>query len=114
MLAQIDAACVAAQIWPDIVLSGHAHLYERYTRVMKADGRQIPYVVAGNGGYYNFSDPRQGKNGANPQPGIPGNDAQRQSTHAKCLQQHHAWLLAADGGCKTRFCASRWASTKLR
>ena len=75
MLAQIDAACVAAKIWPDIVISGHAHLYERYTRVMKADGRQIPYVVAGNGGYYNFSDPRQGKNGVNPQPGIPGNDA---------------------------------------
>jgi hypothetical protein len=32
-------------------------------------------VVAGNGGYYNFSDPRKGKNGVNPQPGIPGNDA---------------------------------------
>ncbi len=74
MLAQIDQACVSAKIWPDIVLSGHAHLYERYTRTMKADGRQIPYVVAGNGGYLNLSNPRQGKNGVNPQPGIPGND----------------------------------------
>lgn len=74
MLAQIDQACVSAKIWPDIVLSGHAHLYERYTRTMKADGRQIPYVVAGNGGYLNLSTPRQGKNGVNPQPGIPGND----------------------------------------
>src|SRR5580658_1134366 len=74
MLAQIDAACVAAKIWPDIVLSGHAHLYERYTRTMTADGRQIPYVVAGNGGYLNLSTPRTGKNGVNPQPGIPGND----------------------------------------
>jgi len=74
MLAQIDQACVAANMWPDIVLSGHAHLYERYTRTMKADGRQIPYVVAGNGGYLNLSNPRQGKNGVNPQPGIPGND----------------------------------------
>jgi hypothetical protein len=74
MLAQIDAACAAAKIWPDIVLSGHAHLYERYTRTMKADGRQIPYVVAGNGGYLNLSTPRTGKNGLNPQPGIPGND----------------------------------------
>jgi len=26
MLAQIDAACQQAKIWPDIVLSGHAHL----------------------------------------------------------------------------------------
>lgn len=74
MLAQIDAACVAAKMWPDIVLSGHAHLYERYTRTMKADGRQIPYVVAGNGGYLNLSAPQTGKNGVNPQPGIPGND----------------------------------------
>jgi hypothetical protein len=74
MLAQIDAACVGAKIWPDIVLSGHAHLYERYTRTMTADGRQIPYVVAGNGGYLNLSNPRKGKNGLNPQPGIPGND----------------------------------------
>jgi hypothetical protein len=74
MLAQIDAACAAAKIWPDIVLSGHSHLYERYTRTMKADGRQIPYVVAGNGGYLNLSAPRKGKNGVNPQPGIPGND----------------------------------------
>jgi hypothetical protein len=74
MLAQIDAACVGAKIWPDIVLSGHAHLYERYTRTMTTDGRQIPYVVAGNGGYLNLSNPRKGKNGLNPQPGIPGND----------------------------------------
>lgn len=74
MLAQIDAVCLAAKIWPDIVLSGHAHLYERYTRVLQSDGRQIPYVVAGNGGYLNLSNPRKGKNGLNPQPGIPGND----------------------------------------
>jgi len=74
MLAQIDQACSAANTWPDIVLSGHAHLYERYTRTMAADGRQIPYVVSGNGGYLNLSDPRKGKNGVNPQPGIPGND----------------------------------------
>ena len=74
MLAQIDAGVRRRKIWPDIVLSGHAHLYERYTRTMKADGRQIPYVVAGNGGYLNLSGPRQGKNGLNPQPGIPGND----------------------------------------
>lgn len=74
MLAQIDSACAAANIWPDLVLSGHAHLYERYTRTMKADGRQIPYVVAGNGGYLNLSNPRQGKHGVNPQPGVAGND----------------------------------------
>jgi Icc-related predicted phosphoesterase len=52
MLKQIDAACTAAGIQPDMHLSGHAHLYERYTRTV--GNKQIPYVVAGVGGYYNL------------------------------------------------------------
>ena len=52
MLGMIDDACKEAGIYPDMHLSGHAHLYERYTRTV--DGRQIPYVVAGMGGYYNL------------------------------------------------------------
>jgi hypothetical protein len=49
-LAQdIDAASRAAGFWPDAVLSGHAHLYQRFTR--RVDGREIPYVVAGSGGF---------------------------------------------------------------
>jgi hypothetical protein len=69
MLANIDSCCKQAGIWPDLVLSGHAHLYERYTRTMKADGRQIPYLVAGNGGYYNLSQMKQAGNGKKPTPG---------------------------------------------
>jgi hypothetical protein len=49
LAADIDAASRAAGFWPDAVLSGHAHLYQRFTR--KVDGRQIPYVVAGSGGF---------------------------------------------------------------
>src|SRR5215467_11501163 len=49
-LAQdIDTASRSAGLWPDAVLSGHAHLYQRYTR--EVDNRQIPYVVAGSGGF---------------------------------------------------------------
>ena len=69
MLAQIDSCCQQAGIWPDIVLSGHAHLYERYTRTMQADGRQIPYVVAGNGGYYNLSKMKLNAAGQKPKAG---------------------------------------------
>ncbi len=69
MLAQIDSCCQQAGIWPDLVLSGHSHLYERYTRTMKSDGRQIPYVVAGNGGYYNLSKLKTNAAGAKPTPG---------------------------------------------
>jgi hypothetical protein len=69
MLADIDSCCTLAGIWPDLVISGHAHLYERYTRTMKADGRQIPYVVAGNGGYYNLSQLKLTTTGKKPVPG---------------------------------------------
>ncbi len=52
MLQQIDQACTASGIQPDLHLSGHAHLYERYTRTV--GGKQIPYLVAGMGGYYDL------------------------------------------------------------
>jgi hypothetical protein len=52
MLKQIDQACSAAGIQPDLHLSGHAHLYERYTRMV--GGKQIPYLVAGMGGYFDL------------------------------------------------------------
>jgi hypothetical protein len=45
----IDSACQKAGLWPDAVLSGHAHLYQRFTR--RVDQREIPYVVAGSGGF---------------------------------------------------------------
>jgi hypothetical protein len=69
MLQEIDTCCQQAGIWPDLVISGHAHLYERYTRTMKGDGRQIPYIVAGNGGYYNLSKLKTDANGNKPTPG---------------------------------------------
>jgi hypothetical protein len=49
MLAQIDAACDKAGIWPHAVLSAHAHNYQRFTRAHGAT--QIPYIIAGNGGH---------------------------------------------------------------
>ena len=49
LAGDIDTAARAAGFWPDAVLSGHAHLYQRFTR--KVDGREIPYVVSGSGGF---------------------------------------------------------------
>ena len=49
MANEIDAVCTAAGVWPDLVLSGHAHLYQRFSRSI--GGRSIPYVVAGSGGH---------------------------------------------------------------
>lgn len=45
----LDSAFEGAGLYPDAVLSGHAHLYQRFTR--KVGGREIPYVVAGAGGF---------------------------------------------------------------
>ncbi len=56
MLEDIDNACTAAGVWPHAVLSGHAHNYQRFTRVI--NGYQIPYVVAGCGGHSPLSKMR--------------------------------------------------------
>jgi hypothetical protein len=45
----LDQAFTAGGLWPDLVLCGHEHDYARYTRTV--NGRQIPYVIAGCGGY---------------------------------------------------------------
>ncbi len=49
VLAEIDAACDKAGVWPHAFLSGHAHNYQRFTRT--EGKRQTPFLVAGNGGH---------------------------------------------------------------
>ncbi len=49
LMQDIDSCCKAAGLWPDALLSGHAHLYQRFTRTV--NGRQVPYVVSGSGGF---------------------------------------------------------------
>ncbi len=49
MLKDIDECIAAAGFAPDAILSGHAHLYQRFTRT--TGNRQTPYIVAGSGGH---------------------------------------------------------------
>ncbi len=51
----IDKAVAAAGLRPDVVLSGHAHLYQRYTRTV--EGGEFPYIVAGSAGH-NVTKPK--------------------------------------------------------
>jgi hypothetical protein len=46
----------AAKRYPDLVLSGHVHNYQRFTNVLQGPKgqQQIPYIVAGAGGYTNL------------------------------------------------------------
>jgi Calcineurin-like phosphoesterase len=73
MLTDIDASCQQAGILPDLVLSGHAHIYERYTRFMGST--QIPFIVAGTGGYFNLSEFKKTTSGALPTLPFLGTDA---------------------------------------
>lgn len=45
----LDKAFAAAGLWPDAIVSGHAHIYQRFRRSVA--GREIPYIVAGSGGH---------------------------------------------------------------
>jgi hypothetical protein len=49
LMLDIDACCKTAGVWPDMVLNGHSHLYQRFTRTI--NGRQVPYICSGSGGY---------------------------------------------------------------
>lgn len=47
---RIDAICQDVGFWPDAVVAGHAHVYQRIIRPLD-DGRTIPYFVDGCCGY---------------------------------------------------------------
>jgi acid phosphatase type 7 len=48
----LDQAFGAAERYPDLVLSGHVHNYQRFTRTLA--GREVPYIVCGAGGYHDL------------------------------------------------------------
>ena len=48
----LDAAIEHTGRIPDAVFAGHVHNYQRFTRTIQ--GRTVPYIVAGAGGYWNL------------------------------------------------------------
>ena len=52
MQAFLDKCFTQSGVWPHMVFSGHVHNYQRFTRTIK--GRQLPYIVAGAGGYWHL------------------------------------------------------------
>ncbi|MBV8778100.1 MAG: hypothetical protein JO258_12975 [Alphaproteobacteria bacterium] len=50
MRDQMDEICDDVGVWPHAVLAGHAHNYQRFTR-LRGDGSEIPYIICGNGGH---------------------------------------------------------------
>lgn len=50
MIELLEGAFAETGVYPDIVFSGHVHNYQRFSRHYP-DGRVIPFIVAGSGGY---------------------------------------------------------------
>jgi len=53
MGAALDDCFNLAGRWPELVLSGHVHDYQRFTRINHS-GKSVMYIVAGDGGYHNL------------------------------------------------------------
>ena len=75
MVTLLDDASRTAKRFPDLVLAGHVHNYQRFTRTVS--GRSTPYIVAGGGGYWHLHAMARAPGGGPltvPWP-IPGGDA---------------------------------------
>ena len=89
----LDQAIQATKRVPDAVFAGHVHNYQRFTRAYQ--DRQIPYIVAGAGGYWHLHQviQVQGQPVKTPYP-VPGEDVTLESY----CDDHHGYLvLEVDG-----------------
>jgi hypothetical protein len=66
MLALFEDCVARAGRAPDLVLSGHVHNYQRFTRVWR--GRQVPCLVVGAGGYHHLHAMARDPAGKKPAP----------------------------------------------
>ena len=84
----LDQAIQASGRTPDAVFAGHVHNYQRFTRSL--NNCDVPYIVAGAGGYWNLHY-MQYVNGAAIQTPyqIPGKDV----TLEKYCDNYHGYLL---------------------
>lgn len=92
MAGVLDNAIQQSNRWPDLVFAGHVHNYQRFTRATA--NREVPYIVAGGGGYWNLHrialDP-QGNLLQTPYP-VPDTDVTLMSY---CADRHGYLLMEA-------------------
>jgi hypothetical protein len=67
MLREIDTVCRQEGVYPHAFISGHAHNYQRYTRVVNFGGKDfdVPFIICGDGGH-NVNPIVQAKKGQAP------------------------------------------------
>ena len=89
MHTTLDQAIQNSGRIPDAVFAGHVHNYQRYTRTL--NGRSLPYIVAGAGGYYNLHRMQQIQ-GASIKTPYPLPDEEGVVLESYC-DDHHGYLL---------------------
>jgi hypothetical protein len=84
----LDQAIQSSGRIPDLVAAGHVHNYQRFTRTI--DGRQVPYLVAGAGGYWHLHPVAGDATGNPPRPPwpVPG----MQGTLDAYVDDRHGYL----------------------
>jgi len=86
MVQLLDNSMKVAKRIPDAVLMGHVHNYQRFTRQL--DKRDIPYIVAGAGGYWHLHSMSPLLKGIQRPVQIPGQPLTLESWAA----DHHGFL----------------------
>jgi hypothetical protein len=53
MLGDIDTICKAQGVYPHVFLSGHAHNYQRFSRMVQLASQtyEVPFIICGDGGH---------------------------------------------------------------
>ncbi|HEY0702242.1 MAG TPA: metallophosphoesterase [Candidatus Acidoferrales bacterium] len=53
LLREIDTICKAQGVYPHAVLSGHAHNYQRFSRMVQVGSKtfEVPFIICGDGGH---------------------------------------------------------------
>jgi hypothetical protein len=73
MMKQIDEICTGIGVYPHAFLAGHAHNYQRYTRIMEFGRGEInvPFIICGDGGHNvnKLVRPRKGQPAQEPSSG---------------------------------------------
>ena len=108
MLQDMDDAATKAGFWPHVVLSGHSHNYQRYTRTVAGDDNSL-HVVAGMGGHGADCDADHQQRQCYPHTD-PRDDGQHPTTGRSTYDTHYGYMrviVNATTGCG-------WSSTRPR
>jgi acid phosphatase type 7 len=89
MVQQLEQAMQSSGRTPDAVLAGHVHNYQRFTRTI--NGKDVPFIVAGAGGYYNLHTMQKAADGSALQ--TPFQFTDLGVTLESYCADHHGYLL---------------------